>query len=109
MSKELNRGTKEDGSMDFNVRLQPIEGTGLPVLANHTHVNVAQGVACLTFGYIEPIMLAELGKLMEKNGTLPNNVRGSLTARIALPLGSIHRLHQQLSQVLIGLGSKPAQ
>lgn len=106
MSEETKGKTNGTGTVGFNVRLQAVEHTALPVLANYTHVNVAQGVACVDFGFIEPALLADVGKHSQKGETLPNHIKGSLATRVVLPIDSLIRLQQQLSQILMRLNGE---
>ena len=90
----------------LNVRLRPAEHTDLPVIANYTDINVMQGIAYLNFGFIEPALLIEVGKQSPNGGAVPKHMDGSLMTRVALPLHSLLRLQQQLSQTLVGLSEK---
>ena len=106
MADEIN--TKRNGTrtVPLNVRLKPVDHTNLPVVANYTDVNIAQGIAYLNFGFIEPAQLIEVGKQSQHDGTVPKYMEGSLMTRVALPLDTLLRLQQQLSQVLMGLNEK---
>ena len=79
-----------------------------PVLANYSSVNVAQGLVYLDFGFIEPGVLGAVMRAAQANGPLPKAVQGRLASRVALPLDTLLRLHQQLQQVLVGLRGRPA-
>jgi hypothetical protein len=72
---------------------------------------VTQGIAYLDFGFIEPSLMAAVARSSQNGGHVPRNLEGTRTARIAMPLEAVLRLHQQLQQVLTGLrkkaGAKP--
>ena len=91
----------------LNVKLASRDHVDQPVLANYSSVNVAQGLAYVDFGFIEPALLNAVVRAAKANGPLPKAVQGRLASRVALPLDALVRLHQQLQQVLVGLrGSK---
>ena len=87
----------------LNVRLIPRDHADQPVLANYSMVNVAQGIAYLDFGFIEPAVLSAVARSAQAEKTLPKEVQGRLASRVAMPLDALLRLHQQLQQVLQGL------
>jgi hypothetical protein len=87
----------------LNIRLTSRDHADQPVLANYSAVNVAQGLAYLDFGFIEPTALGAVMRAAKANGPLPKALEGRLASRIALPLDALLRLHQQLQQVLQGL------
>ena len=87
----------------LNIRLVPRDHADQPVMANYSAVNVAQGVAYLDFGFIEPALLAAVARAAQENKPLPKEVQGRLASRVALPLDGLVRLHQQLQQMLVGL------
>jgi hypothetical protein len=103
---ESNTKTNGTKTIALNVRLRPAEHTNLPVIANYTDINVTQGIAYLNFGFIEPALLIEVGKQSPNGGAVPKHMDGSLMTRVALPLHSLLRLQQQLSQTLVGLSEK---
>ncbi len=92
----------------LNVRLAPRDHADQPVLANYSAVNVAQGIAYLDFGFIEPAALDAVVRAAQANRPLPKEVQGRLASRVALPLDALLRLHQQLQQVLISLRGRTA-
>ena len=94
----------------LNVQLVPRDHADQPVLANYSAAHVAQGIAYLDFGFIEPALLAAVARAAQANKPLPKAVQGRLASRVALPLDALVRLHQQLQQVLVGLrGAKALQ
>jgi len=85
------------------VRLLPVNQSDQPVSANHTAVSVAQGIAYLDFGFIEPNVLAILVRTAQEGKAMPEKVDGKLAVRVAMGLDVLQRLDQQLQQVLQGL------
>lgn len=90
-----------------NVRLKPIGQSDQPVLVNYSHVGLAQGLAYVDFGFLEPALLGAVTQRVQQGEALPMYVEGTRTARVALPLDALVRLHQQLAQVVTGLLHKP--
>lgn len=89
----------------LNVRLKPSDSSAHPRAANYTNVAVAQGIAYLDFGFIEPGLLAAIAKI-EKNGqAAPKSLDGHLVTRVAMDVDALARLHQQIQQVLGRLGT----
>lgn len=52
----------KDRTVAFNVRLKPSEPTSHPRATNYKNVGVAQGITYLDFGFIEPGLLAAIGR-----------------------------------------------
>ncbi len=52
----------QDTTIALNVRLKPSDSSAHPRAANYTNVGVAQGMAYLEFGFIEPALLAAIAK-----------------------------------------------
>lgn len=92
-----------DKSVAVNVRLKPIDQADQPVLVNYTHVGLAQGLAYVDFGFLEPALLGAVAQRAQQGETLPKHLEGARAARIALPLDALVRLQQQLQQVLVNL------
>jgi hypothetical protein len=106
MADETNVKANGTRAITVNVRLKPTDHANVPVVANYTDARVAQGIAHVNFGFVEPALLMEVGKRSQKGETAPKLIEGSLTTRVALPLEALLRLQQQLSQVLMGLNEK---
>ncbi len=102
----------ERSTIALNVILKPTESSSHPRAANYTNVGVAEGSAYLDFGFIEPSYLAAIAKTAKDGQAAPKGLDGHLVTRVAMDLGTLARLHQQLQQVLVGLRdarkSKPA-
>ena len=92
-----------DKTISLNVRLKPSEPSAHPRAVNYTNVGVAQGVAHIDFGFIEPAMLATIAKTAKDGQPAPKGLDGHLVTRVAMPLDSLVRLHQQIQQVVAGL------
>jgi hypothetical protein len=92
-----------DTTIALNVRLKPSESSAHPRATNYTNVGVAQGMAYLDFGFIEPALLAAVAKTAKDGQAAPKGLDGHLVTRVAMDLGALARLHQQIQQVLVGL------
>jgi hypothetical protein len=93
----------KDTTIALNVRLKPSESSAHPRAANYTNVGIAQGIAYLDFGFVEPALLAAIAKTAKDGHAAPKGLDGHLVTRIAMDLGSLTRLQQQIQQVLVGL------
>jgi hypothetical protein len=93
----------KDQTITLNVRLKPIESSAHPKATNYTNVGVAQGIAYLDFGFIEPTLLAAIAKTAKDGQAAPKGLEGSLVARVAMSVDVLARLHQQIQHVLVGL------
>jgi len=92
-----------DQTLALNVRLKPSEPSAHPRATNYTTVGVAQGIACVDFGFIEPALLAAIAKTAKAGQAAPKGLEGSLVTRVAMGVDVLARLHQQIQQVLIGM------
>ena len=93
----------KDTTLQLNVRLKPSEPSAHPKATNYTNVGVAQGIAYLDFGFIEPAVLAAIAKTAKDGQPAPKGLDGHLVTRVAMPLDGLVRLHQQIRHVLVGL------
>jgi hypothetical protein len=93
----------KDTTIALNVRLKPSESSAHPRAANYTNIGVAQGIAYLDFGFIEPKLLAAIAKTAKDGHAAPKGLDGHLVTRVAMDVGSLARLQQQIQQVLVGL------
>ena len=64
MSEPKDNMTKK--TLALNVRLKPIESSAHPRATNYTNVGVAQGIAYLDFGFIEPTLLGAIAKTAKR-------------------------------------------
>lgn len=92
-----------DKTIALKVRLKPSEPSAHPRATNYTNVGVAQGIAYLDFGFIEPRLLAAIGKTAKDGQAAPKGLEGALVTRVAMGVDVLARLHQQIRQVLVGL------
>ena len=93
----------KEKTIALNVRLKPSESSAHPRATNYTNVGVAQGIAYLDFGFIEPTLLAAIAKTAKDGQPAPKGMEGHLVARVAMGVDVLARLHQQIQQVLVGL------
>jgi len=96
-------GDAKDKTVSLNVRLKPGEPSIHPRTANYTNVSVAQGIAYLDFGFLEPALLAAVANTAKTGQPAPKGLDGTLITRLAMPLDSLAGLHQQVQRVLVGL------
>jgi hypothetical protein len=99
---------KQTQSVGMGIRLMPVENSDQPVVANYTSLNVAPGMVFVDFGFLEPAMLTALPRVARSGGKLPERLNGKLAVRVALGYDAVANLHQQLGQVLRGLGQAQA-
>ena len=93
----------KDQAIAFNVRLKPSESSAHPRATNYTNVGVAQGIAYVDFGFIEPTLLVAIAKTAKDGPAAPKGLEGALVTRVAMGVDVLARLHQQIQQVLVGL------
>ena len=96
------RDAKEK-TIALNVRLKPSESSVHPRATNYTNVGVAQGIAYVDFGFIEPTLLAAIAKTAKDGQSAPKGLEGALVTRVAMSVDVLARLHQQIQYVLVGL------
>ena len=92
-----------DQTLTLNVRLKPSEPSAHPRATNYTNVGVAQGIAYLDFGFIEPALLGAIAKTAKDGQAAQKAIDGQLVTRVAMGVDVLARLHRQIQQVLIGL------
>ncbi len=86
------------------------EGQDQPVLANYATVSIAQGLAYLDFGFIEPTALADVAQAAQQGKPLPKALRGRRAVRVAVGVDVLQRLQQQLTQTMANLrNQQPAK
>ena len=66
-----------------NVRLRAVEQSDQPIMSNFATVTVAQGIAYLDFGFIEPALLAKVMVDSQNGQALPEYVEGKPVVRSA--------------------------
>jgi hypothetical protein len=92
-----------DQTIALKVRLKPGEPSAHPRATNYTNVGVAQGIAYLDFGFIEPALLGAIAKTAKDGQAAPKGLEGALVTRVAMSVDVLARLHQQIQQVLVGI------
>ena len=93
----------KDKTIALNVRLRPGESSAHPRATNYANVGVAQGIAYLDFGFIEPMLLAAMARMAKDGPAPPKGLDGTLVTRVAMGVDVLARLHQQIQLVLVGL------
>ena len=90
-------------AIPLNVRLKPSESSAHPLATNYTTVGVAQGIAYVDFGFIEPALLGAIAKTAKDGQAAPKGLDGHLVTRVAMSVEVLARLHQQIQQVLVSM------
>ena len=93
----------KDQAIAVNVRLQSSESSAHPRATNYTNVGVAQRIAYVDFGFIEPTLLAAIAKTAKDGQAAPKGLEGALVTRMAMGVDVLARLHQQIQHVLVNL------
>ena len=94
----------DERRLTVHVRLKPIEHSDQPHTANYTTVGVAQHIAYLDFGFLEPSLLASLATQNHADPqALPKTLDGTLVTRVAMGVNVLAQLHQQIQQILLTL------
>lgn len=92
-----------DKTIALNVRLKHSESSSQPRAANYTNVGVAQGIAYVNFGFIEPALLAAIAKTAKDGQAAPKGLDGTLVTRVAMGIDVLAGLHQQIQQVSVSM------
>jgi hypothetical protein len=74
----------KDKILALNVRLKPSDPSAHPRATNYTNVGVAQGIASVDFGFIEPTLLAAIAKTAKEGQAAPKGLEGTLVTRMAM-------------------------
>jgi len=74
----------KDKTLALNVRLKPSESSAHPRATNYTNVGVAQRIASVDFGFIEPSLLAAIAKIVKEGQAAPKGLDGTLVTRVAM-------------------------
>jgi hypothetical protein len=72
-----------DKTIALSVRLKPGESSAHPVATSHTNVGLAQGIAYVEFGFIEPALFAAIAKTAKDGQAVPKGLDGTLVTRVA--------------------------
>ena len=78
-----------------------------PALSDYTFASVAQGLAYVDFGFVEPSLMGAMHQSVHQGKALPKHLEATLTTRVVLPLETLLRFQQQLAKVVMGLQRKP--
>ncbi|MDF0665955.1 MAG: hypothetical protein P0119_07745 [Nitrospira sp.] len=92
-----------DPAIALHVRLNPSDSSAHPRVTNYSNAGMAQGIAYLDFGFIEPALLASVAKTAKGGQAAPKRLTGHLVTRVAMDVIALARLHQQIQQVLVGV------
>ena len=92
-----------DKTIAFNIRLKPSDSSVHLRAVNYTNVGMAQSIVYLDFGFLEPAVLAGIARTAKDGHAAPKGVEGHLVTRVAMDVGALARLHQQIQQVLVDL------
>lgn len=92
-----------DTTCALNVWLKSSDSSAQPRAANYANVGVAQGMAYLDFGFIEPATLAAIAKTTKDGQAAPKGLDGYFVSRVAMDVSALARPQQQIQQVLVGL------
>lgn len=68
-----------------------------------TSIAVAQGIAYLDFGFIEPALLAKVMVDQQNGKAVPEQVEGKLVARVSFGLDVLARLQHQMQQMFLSM------
>ncbi len=94
---------EQEKMTSVNVRLRPVEQSDQPIMSNFATVSVAQGIAYLDFGFIEPALLSTVMVASQNGKAVPEQVDGKLVARVSLGLDVLGRLQHQIQQVFLSM------
>ena len=95
----------KEKSIMLNIRLKPVDHSDQPHTANCTNLGVAQHIAYLDFGFVEPAALAAIAKTQKDGHAVSKGLDGALVTRVAMGVDVLNQLYQQIQQVLIGIRS----
>ena len=62
--------------------------------------SVAQGIAYIDFGFIEPAMLGAFANSAKNREVSPKSIEGQIVTRVAMGVNVLARLHHQIQRVL---------
>lgn len=101
----VGNNSKQNGekAVAVNVRLKPVGQADQPILVNYSQVGLAQGLAYVDFGFLEPAVLGAVAQRAQNGDTLPKQLEGTRAVRVAVPVDALVRLYQQLQQVLVSI------
>jgi uncharacterized protein YbaP (TraB family) len=63
---------------------------------------VAQGIAYLDLGFIEPALLTANAKTAKDGQAAPKGLDGHIVTRVAMDISALARLQQRIQHILVG-------
>ena len=72
----------KDKVLALNVRLKSSDLSAHPRATNHTNVGVAEGIAYLDFGFIEPSLIGAVANSAKNGQAAPKGIDGQLVSRL---------------------------
>jgi hypothetical protein len=93
----------KDQALALNVRLSSSDSSSHPHASNYTNVSVAQGIAYIDFGFIEPSMLGAIANSAKNGEAAPKSIEGQIVTRVAMGVDVLARLHYQIQQTIVEL------
>jgi hypothetical protein len=81
-----------DQTISLNVRLKPSESSAHPRATNYTNVGVAQGIAYVDVGFIEPALLGAIAKTAKDGQAASKGLEGTLVTRVAMSVDALARV-----------------
>jgi hypothetical protein len=107
MPEALRTKPESEGTVSLPIRLTTAPHVNQPALSNYTCASVAQGLAYVEFGFIEPSLMSAIHQNVQQGNALPKHLEGKLTTRVVLPLDGLLRLQQQLAKLVMKLQGQP--
>ena len=94
----------KDKAIALKVRLKSSDSSSShPRATNYTNVSVAQGIAYVDFGFLEPVLLGAITKAGKDGQEGPKGIEGQLVARMAMGVDVLARLQLQIEKILAAL------
>jgi hypothetical protein len=87
----------KDKTIALNNRLKPSESSAHPRATNYTNVGMAQGIAYIDFGFIEPTLLSAIAKTTKDGQVAPKGLDGTLVTRVAMSVDVLAREKKTVS------------
>ena len=90
----------KDQALAIDVRLKASDSSSHPRAVNYSNVGVAQGIAYVDFGFIEPVLLAAAAKTTKDGQAAVKQIEGQLITRVAMGVDVLGRLQHQIQRTL---------
>jgi hypothetical protein len=87
------------------VRLRAGEQAGTPKFANYSQVGVANNIAYVDFGFVEPASVAQAARNQGTEKEKPRALEGTAVTRVAMGLRELQQLHHQIDRIMTTLKS----